>query len=100
MRQCTARARPINPTVVHADSLQGDRLGLIQERCVTRLARGFPRETSVTIEPSRLSRGRTDDRPLRTGSFKVRSAPVRTNGSTQFKDTSCASLKAGDAVEV
>src|SRR5262249_49778204 len=33
-------------------------------------------------------------------SFRVGSTLVRTNASTQFKDTSCASLKAGDSVEV
>ena len=35
-----------------------------------------------------------------TLAFKVGTALVKTNGSTQFKDTSCASLKAGDSVEV
>jgi len=33
-------------------------------------------------------------------SFRVSSTLVKTNASTQFKDTACASLKAGDAVEV
>ena len=40
--------------------------------------------------------------PLHGGvlSFRVGSTLVRTNASTQFKDTSCAALKAGDSVEV
>ena len=33
-------------------------------------------------------------------SFRVSSTLVKTNGSTQFKDAACASLKAGDSVEV
>jgi hypothetical protein len=33
-------------------------------------------------------------------SFRVGSTLVRTNASTQFKDAACASLKAGDSVEV
>src|SRR5262249_60666304 len=33
-------------------------------------------------------------------SFRIGSTLVRTNASTQFKDTSCAALKAGDSVEV
>jgi len=33
-------------------------------------------------------------------SFRVGSTLVRTNASTQFKDAACASLKAGDPVEV
>lgn len=35
-----------------------------------------------------------------TLSFKVGTTLVKTNMATQFKDTSCGSLKAGDAVEV
>ena len=33
-------------------------------------------------------------------SFRINSTQVKTDASTQFKDTSCASLKAGDSVEV
>jgi Domain of unknown function (DUF5666) len=33
-------------------------------------------------------------------SFRVSSTLVKTNASTQFKDAACASLKAGDSVEV
>jgi hypothetical protein len=33
-------------------------------------------------------------------SFRVGSTLVKTNASTQFKDAACASLKAGDSVEV
>jgi len=33
-------------------------------------------------------------------SFSINSTQVKTNASIQFKDTSCASLKAGDSVEV
>ena len=33
-------------------------------------------------------------------SFRVASTLVKTNASTQFKDAACASLKAGDSVEV
>ena len=33
-------------------------------------------------------------------SFKIGSTTVRTNAATEFKDVSCASLKAGDSVEV
>jgi hypothetical protein len=33
-------------------------------------------------------------------SFGVGSTPVKTNASTKFKDAACASLKAGDSVEV
>lgn len=33
-------------------------------------------------------------------SFTVSSTPVKTNGSTEFKNASCGSLKAGDSVEV
>ena len=33
-------------------------------------------------------------------SFRIGSTLVRTSASTQFKDTSCAALKAGDSVEV
>ena len=33
-------------------------------------------------------------------SFKIGSTVVKTNASTQFKDAACASLKAGDSVEV
>src|SRR4029079_18814672 len=34
-----------------------------------------------------------------TLAFKIGTTMVRTNGTTQFKETSCASLKAGDSVE-
>jgi len=35
-----------------------------------------------------------------TLSFRIGSTQVKTNAATQFKDTTCSSLKAGDAVEV
>jgi hypothetical protein len=35
-----------------------------------------------------------------TLAFAVGATKVKTNGSTEFKDTSCAALKAGDSVEV
>jgi Domain of unknown function (DUF5666) len=38
--------------------------------------------------------------PTNSLSFKVGSTTVRTNAATEFKNVSCASLKAGDSVEV